>query len=129
MAKQQSKSELGISMTDNAELGDAIDGVKPISPAATAKAPELPTVGAEEPAVYNPAKQDLPSLIGNLIQMCLYDRKASAQAKRDLTVWYNAQDLDKRKETAKEIRKTLEIAKLVSESLYSTAVEISMNDV
>jgi hypothetical protein len=77
---------------------------------------------------FNPAKAELPVLMGRIMQACLYDRTAMPQAKRDLTVWYNAQPLENRKETARDFRRAMETAKLVTESLYSVAVEVSMGD-
>lgn len=93
--------------------------------------PAKPEAKPEEPAqaAFNPAKATLPELLGHLVQTCLANRAAVPQARRDLYVWYHAQPLDQRKETAKLLREAMETTKQVGEALFQSGIELWVGDI
>lgn len=78
-----------------------------------------------------PAKLTLAELLGSIVTRVVADRATLPQCKKDLEMWYRAQDADtieERHELARQTRKEVETLKLTGDSLYMTLIEVASAD-
>ena len=90
-----------------------------------------PKENKKEKVAPIPAKQTLAELLGNIVARVVADRSTMPQCKKDLEMWYRAQDAntdEERKTLARETRKNVETLKQAGESLFLTLMEVASAD-
>lgn len=97
-------------------------------PKATATAE--PEKEKAKPVVSNngPAQKTFAELMGGIMAAVMADHRLMPQAKSDLEMWYNAQDLDNRKEIARKVKAEFEYSKGILESAYHHFMNIAFQD-
>lgn len=70
----------------------------------------------------------LPELLGYIARKCTEDSSYMPQARKDLYLWYQAQDMETRKDIAREARTKIDNARLCMEGMLSEFLSIAMRD-
>lgn len=87
---------------------------------APATPPAATTAEVKEPKVtlLGPAQKTFPRLLGDCVSVVLTDHGQMAAQKKAFTLWYAAQDPNKKQEIARQTRTDLEYCRSVIESMY-----------
>lgn len=96
--------------------------------AATPPTPENETTAEVTIKTTGPAQLTFSELLGSVVTNVLNDPVSMLQAKKDITIWYNAQDPNTRSETAKKGRADLERSRGVIESAYQHFRELTFQE-
>jgi hypothetical protein len=89
---------------------------------------EQNTKPAVQISTQGPAQMSLPVLLAHIMQHAMEDKRQMPALKRDLALWYHAQDPALKQVTARETKKELEIARTVVESVFQEFMYLAHAD-